>query len=75
MSSAKAALESDTRVSIHFFRVWPYDCTSLCDFGKFVFRCLLLRQEGNTRLESTLYLLVSFLSNFLLLSFQLHAME
>lgn len=59
MSSAKAALESDTRVSMPFCRIgiihlelahthtsFVHDCGS-----HDLFRCLLLKQEERTELE------------------------
>jgi hypothetical protein len=69
MSSAKAALESDTRVSLHFFSTYAFliiNChiflaSLMCFFVcKYVdsFRCLLLKRVENTKSESTAYLLV-----------------
>lgn len=78
MSSAKAALESDTRVGaliflpmhflpIIFIHFWFYHLFQnlsliLLSFPCDPFRCLLLKRVENTELESTQYLPVRFLS-------------
>lgn len=64
MSSAKAALESDTRVSsVYFLSRFRFIVISVSwiAFLTFIVRCLLSKQEENTESESTQYLLVSIL--------------
>lgn len=69
MSSAKAALESDTRVSFLFFSTQIFSCAFFlrssfncvwydCCVPIALPRCSLLKQEGNTKSESIRYLLV-----------------
>lgn len=65
MSSAKAALESDTRVCVFCHCIHGNILKSFFDWSNYpenvfwFFRCLLLKREGFTRFELIQYLLVS----------------